>query len=102
MSQINTTLDSVTSDSTGSIIQFNLLNSNYTMHYVATIPSGSATVSLEWSWDGVNWFTGGKVTVSDNVNGFLTGPAALFVRGRVSGLGSGRSVTAKIAVLKDI
>ena len=99
MSQITTTLDGATVDGAGSVVSFNLLNGNYTMHYVATIPSGSAVISVEWSWDNVNWFTGNKVTVSGNVNGFLTGPPALFVRGRVSGLAAGRAVTAKIAVL---
>lgn len=98
MSQITLTLDEVTSDTAGEIVSFNLLNGSYTMHYVATIPSGSAIISLEWSWDGVNWFTGSSVTVSANGAGFLSGPIALFVRGRVTGLASGRAVTARIAV----
>jgi hypothetical protein len=98
MSQITLTLDGVTSDTTGEIVSFITLNGTYTMHYVATIPSGMATISTEWSWDGVNWFTGQSVVVSDNGTGFLGGPVALFVRGRVTGLASGRTVTARIAV----
>lgn len=101
MSQITTTLDEVTSDAAGEIVSFNLLNGTYTMHYVATIPSGSATISTEWSWDGLNWFTGESVTLAEDGNGFMGGPIALFVRGRATGLASGRTVTARIAVLAE-
>lgn len=100
MAQILKSLDAVTSDATGDVLSFNTPKSVYSMHYIATIPSGSANLYLEGSLDGVNYFTVQNITLSDNANTCIVGGfPALFIRARVSGLTSGRTVTALLCVM---
>lgn len=95
--QITKMLDAVTADTTSSPVEFTSFPNNYTAHYDALIPSGQASLFLEWTWDGEKWFVGQKVTMSDNANGFIECPQALSIRARTEGLGAGRTITVRIA-----
>lgn len=100
MSQVLLSLNSVTSDTDGDVLQFDAPQTNYGMHYIATIPSGSAIVAFEGSLDGVNFFTVGSATLGNNANDVIVGgPPALYIRARASGLSAGRTVTALVAVV---
>jgi hypothetical protein len=99
MSQVLKSLDAVTSDADGDVLAFNSPQTKYAMHYIATVPSGSATVWLEGSLDGVNFFTVQNASLGSNTNAvFEGGPPALFIRARAAGLAAGRTVTAFVAV----
>jgi hypothetical protein len=100
MSQVLTSLNAATSDGAGNVLAFNSPKTTYSMHYIATIPSGMATVWLEGSLDGTNYFSVQTASFGADANAvFLGGPPALFIRARVSGLSAGRTVTALVAVV---
>lgn len=99
MAQVLLSLNAVTADTDGDVLAFNSPKTVYSMQYIATIPSGSATVHLEASLDGVNFASIQNVALSADKIGFLSGgSAALFIRARVTGLASGRTMTALVAV----
>ena len=100
MSQVLLSLNAVTSDADGDVLAFNSPKTVYSMQYIATIPSGSATVYLEASLDGVNFFSVQNAVLGANAIGsLLGGHPAMFIRARVAGLASGRTMTAFVAVV---
>lgn len=101
MAQVLISLNAVTSDANGDVLAFNSPKTVYSMQYNATIPSGSATVYLEASLDGVNFFSVQNAVLGSNAIGYLsaTSPPALFIRARAAGLASGRTITALVAVV---
>lgn len=101
MAQVLLSLNAVTSDAIGDVLAFNSPKTKYSMHYIATIPSGLATVWLEGSLDGVNFFSVQTAALTNHANAvFEGGPPALFIRARVTGLASGRTMTALVAVVE--
>lgn len=100
MTQVLTSLNAVTSDANGDVLSFNTPKFRYSLEYIATIPSGSASIFLEGSLDGINFATTDSISLANNAIGFLQsgGTPVLFIRARVSGLASGRTMTALVAV----
>jgi len=94
-------LDAVTSDTSGSVLSSSdVLKYPCVLQYIATIPSGSATIYLEGSLDGTNFSLLQSAVVNANAIAFLnvSNVPVLHIRARVSGLASGRTVTAWVAM----
>lgn len=102
MSSVIKTLDAVTTDANGDAISFNSPKTEYSIQYIATgFSSGSATLYLEASLDGSNFFAIDNRSITANGTSWLqsSGTPAMFVRARVAGLSGGKTITAYVAVV---